>query len=116
MNMFRFISRLTQPLKALYILFIVVFIAGIIPVLLHVPDASRWMSAGIGTAGLLLGLCLVINLNKAAEGLAGAVAEEKLMGIDYSASFMAKPAFARFFGFMFVVVGASFIASSLTGQ
>lgn len=114
--MFRFISRLPQPLKALYILFIVVFIAGIIPVLLHVPDASRWMSAGIGTAGLLLGLCLVINLNKAAEGLAGAVAEEKLMGIDYSASFMAKPAFARFFGLMFVMVGASFIASSLTGQ
>jgi hypothetical protein len=116
MNILRFVSRLPQPLKALYILFIVVFIAGIIPVLLRVPEASRWMSAGIGTAGLLLGLCLVINLNKAAEGLAGAVAEVKLMGIDYSASFMAKPAFARIFGLMFVVVGASFVAGSLIGQ
>jgi hypothetical protein len=116
MNISRFISRLPQPLKALYILFIVIFIAGIIPVLLRVPDASRWMSAGIGTVGLLLGLCLVINLNKAAEGLAGAVAEVKPMGLDYSASFIAKPAFARFFGFMFVVVGVSFIVSSFMGQ
>ena len=89
--------------------------AGIFPVLLHVPDASRWMSAGIGP-GLLLGLCLVINLNKASEGLAGAIAEEKLMGIDYSTSFMGKPAFARFLGRTFVLVGASYIASSLTGQ
>jgi hypothetical protein len=115
MNVFRFISRLPQPLKALYILFIVVFLAGIIPVLLRVPDASRWMSGGIGTAGLLLGICLVSNLNKAAEGLAGAVAEEKPMGIDYSASFMAKPAFARLFGLMFIVVGGGFIASSFIG-
>lgn len=116
MNILRFISRLPQPLKALYILFIAVFIAGIIPVLLHVPEASRWMSGGIGTAGLLLGLCLVINVNNSAEGLAGAVAEEKPMGVDYSASFMAKPVFARIFGLMFVVVGASFIASSFMGN
>ena len=73
------------------------------------------MSGGIGTAGLLLGICLVSNLNKAAEGLAGAVAEEKPMGIDYSASFMAKPAFARLFGLMFIVVGGGFIASSFIG-
>lgn len=116
MNIFRFISRLPQPLKSLYILFIVVFMIGMIPVLLHVPDASLWMSMGIGIAGILLGLCLVTNLNKAADGLARAVASEKPMGIDYSASFMAKPAFARFFGFMFVVVGAVFIINSLTGR
>jgi hypothetical protein len=36
------------------------------------------------------------------------------MGVDYSASFMAKPAFARLFGLMFVLVGLfSFSASSL---
>lgn len=95
MNIFRFISRLPQPLKALYILFIVVFIAGLIPLLLRVPDASRWMSGGIGTAALLLGLCLVSNLNKAAEGLAGAVAEEKLMGIPHRA--LSAPGPARCF-------------------
>ncbi|RJT96586.1 hypothetical protein D6T65_15750 [Arthrobacter frigidicola] len=115
MNIFRFLSRLPQPLKALYILFIVVFIAGITLVLLRVPDASLWMSGGIGAAGLLLGLCLVVNVNKAAEGLAAAIAREKPMGIDFSTSFMAQPAFARFFGLMFVLVGAGFISSSVIG-
>jgi hypothetical protein len=116
MNTLRFLSRLSQPLKALYILFIVVFIAGMTLVLLRVPDASLLMSGGIGATGLLLGLCLVVNVNEAAEGLAGAIAQEKPMGIDFSASFMAKPAFARFFGLMFVLVGAGFITSSITGQ
>ena len=116
MNIFRFISRLPQPLKTLYVLFIVVFIAGVIPVLLRVPGASQWMSGGIGIAGLLLGLCLVTNLNKAADGLARAIATEKPMGVDYSASIMAKPSFARFFGLMFVVVGSLFIASIFTGR
>jgi uncharacterized membrane protein HdeD (DUF308 family) len=117
MNIFRFIARLpTQPLKSFYILFIVVFIIGMVPVLLHVRDASLWMSMGIGIAGVLLGLCLVINLNKAADGLARAIAKEKPMGVDYSASIMAKPAFARFFGLMAVVVGTLFIVRSFTDR
>jgi hypothetical protein len=114
-NIFRFISQLPQPLKTLYILFIVVFIAGIIPVLLRVPEAPRWMSGGLGMASLLVGLCLLTNLNKAADGLAKAIASEKPMGVDYSASFMAKPAFARLFGLMFGVVGTLFILSIFTG-
>lgn len=116
MNIFRFISQLPQPLKTLYILFMVVFIVGIIPVALRVPEASRWMSGGLGAASLLLGLCLLTNVNKSAEGLARAVATEKPMGVDYSQSFMAKPAFARLFGLMAVVVGSLFIFSFLTGR
>lgn len=73
------------------------------------------MSGGLGIAGLLLGLCLLTNLNKAADGLARAIASEKPMGVDYSASFMAKPSFARLFGLMFVVVGTLCIFSIFSG-
>lgn len=62
MNIFRYIAQLPKPLKTLCVLFIAVFIVGIIPVLLRVPEASGWMSGGLGVASLLLGLCLVTSL------------------------------------------------------
>lgn len=112
MNIFRFIARLPQPLKSLYVFFIVVFIAGIIPVFLRVPEASRWMSGGVGFAGLLLGICLLANLNKSIDGLAGAIKSEGRGG--QSESFLSTPAFARLFGGMAVVVGTLFLVSFFT--
>lgn len=73
------------------------------------------MSGGLGLASLLLGLCLLINLNKASDGLARAIASDKPMRVDYSKSFLATPAFARLFGLMAVVVGTPFTISTFTG-
>ncbi|WP_458112740.1 hypothetical protein M1D88_00820 [Arthrobacter sp. R1-13] len=115
MNIFRFIARLPQPLKSLYVLFIVVFIVGIIPVLLRVPEASRWMSGGVGFAGVLLGICLLTNLNNSIDGLARAIKSEEHWGAGNAESFLSTPAFARLFGGTAVVVGTLFLISFFTG-
>lgn len=69
----------------------------------------------IGIVAVLLGLCLLLDLNGSARGAANAIKESKPMGVDYSKSFFATSAYARIFGALAVVVGTGFTVASLTG-
>ena len=110
--MITFVSRLSQPLKTLYLLWFVAVLAVVGTILLDGPVAP--VLGAVGAVVLLTGLTLVTNLNRAADALAQSMKDYRPMGVDYSRSWMATPAYAKLFGGLAIVVGAGFIVAALT--
>lgn len=115
MNPFKFLAALPQPLKSLYLLFFLVFAITFVSVPLGGRDVTRWSSGALGVVAVLLGLCLLLNLNGSATAVAKHLKEAKPMGVDYSRSFLASTWYARFFGGFAVLVGVMFSVASVTG-
>lgn len=112
--MITFVRRLPQPLKTLYVLWFVAVLAAVVSIALGAPN-TLWLGAA-GAVVLLTGLTLVTNLNRAADGLAAAMKDYRPMGVDYSRSWMATPAYARLFGALAVVVGVGFLVAAVVGR
>jgi len=106
-----FISRLSQPLKTLYLLWFVAVLAVVGTIFLEGPVAPVLGAAG--AVVLLTGLTLVTNLNHAADALAQSMKDYRPLGVDYSRSWMATPAYAKLFGGLSILVGAGFIVAAL---
>ena len=116
--MLTFIKSLPQPLKALYILTFVVVAGGFILTIIQTITGSGSTSVPVwfpvvGALIVLIGICLVTNLNSSAQALAAAAKAYRPMGAGNS-RFPATPGFLRFIGAFFVVFGGVFIFISLT--
>jgi hypothetical protein len=75
-----------------------------------------WASGALGLVAILLGLSMLTNLNGSATAMSKYLKESKPMGVDYSGSFLASPAYARFFGGFFAFVGGMFVFTSLNSS
>ncbi len=77
-------------------------------------EGSGFWMLPIATVAVVFGIFLVLDLAGAARGLAATTATNRPWGVDYSRSIMAKPAFARFFGAMMIVVGVGFALGAVS--
>ncbi|WP_026536330.1 hypothetical protein [Arthrobacter sp. H14] len=114
--MMKFIRSLTQPLKALYVLFFIAFICGFVTMLLAAAlqnegliRIGRWEFAALGLVAFFLGLVLVTDFRRGAHSASVAMKEYRPFGVDYSKSFLSSPRYARMMGAGFMVVGAFFV-------
>lgn len=103
MNPWTFIRELPQPVKGLYIAFFVVFAFAFVSLLtgFH-PDGIFGV---IGVVLTLLCLSMLLNINGSADAMAQQMKTMKPMGVDYSKSWFATAAYARFFGAFGTVIG-----------
>ncbi|WP_028270037.1 hypothetical protein [Arthrobacter sp. UNC362MFTsu5.1] len=116
MNPLKFLAALPQPVKTFYILFFIVFVVTFVSVPLGAREVTRWASGALGLVAILLGLSMLTNLNGSATAMSKYMKESKPMGVDYSGSFLASPAYARFFGGFFAFVGGMFVFTSLNSS
>jgi hypothetical protein len=112
--MIAMIARLPQPLKSLYLAWIVVFIGVLVSAGLAGQRTASLVAGVPGVVVALSGLTLVTNLNGAADALAEATKSYRPLGIDYSRSVLASPRYSRLFGAVALVVGAVFITQAAT--
>jgi hypothetical protein len=112
--MFKYIGALPQPLKSFYFAYLIAFVVVFISFPLHLTEVLRWAVTIVGVVALLMGLCFVTNFRGSAHAHAAAAKEYRPMGVDYSNSFLATPAFARLFGAMAIFVGGGFVFAAIT--
>jgi hypothetical protein len=112
--MFKYIGALPQPLRSLYFAYLIAFVVVFVSFPFHLGEVLRWAVTVVGVVALLLGLCFMTNFRGSAHAHAAAAKEYRPMGVDYSKSFMATPAFARLFGAMPIFVGGGFVIAALT--
>lgn len=112
MNPLKLLAALPQPLKTLYILFLIVFAVTFVSIPLGARDVARWASGALGVVAILLGLCLLTNLKGSATAMSKYMKESRPMGVDYSKSFLSSPGYARFFGGFFAFVGVMFATTA----
>jgi type IV secretory pathway TrbD component len=110
--MFALLSRLPQPLKALYWAFFVVFAANLVTFFFGGDRAMALVRGLLGMVAALVGLSLGTNLNGSAEALTEVTKSYRPFGVDYSRSRLASVRFSRLFGLMMLVVGVAFIAEA----
>lgn len=119
MQLWRAVRKLPQPVKGLFVLYMVVFAVAFLSVPLAAftgqaqsAEVVPWTFGAVGVAAVLLGLALVFDVRGSAQAYAGMVKDFKPMGVDYSNSFFARPAYIRAFGGLFAVIGIVFIVAA----
>lgn len=120
MQLWRSMMKLPQPVKGLFVLYVVVFAVTFVSVPVAAwtgqaasTDLTRWTFAALGVTAVLLGLALALDIRGSAKAYAGMLKDYKPMGVDYSGSFLAKPGFVRVFGALFASIGVTFIVAAL---
>ena len=93
--MFGLIARLPQPLKTLYVAFLVVFAGSLATFFVGSERAIALANLLLGVVAVLVGVTIGTNLNGSADGLAEATKSSRPLGIDYSRSVFASPRFTR---------------------
>ena len=120
MKFWRLTRTLPQPLKAILMLFNVAFAVTFIGFLILALSGRKemlftftpWMLGSLGVIGFLLGLFLLTDFRGSTQAYSGMMKKYKPMGVDYSGSPFSKPAFLRFFGAVYMLVGAWFVVLS----
>ena len=111
--MFGLIARLPQPLKTLYVAFLLVFAGSFATFFVGSERAIALANLLLGVVAVLVGVTIGTNLNGSADGLAEATKSSRSLAIDYSRSLFASPRFTRLFGLMMLVVGVVFVAGAV---
>ena len=119
MKLWRSMMALPQPVNgclfAYFLAFGLAFVS--IPVMSlagrgQATAVVPWTMGALGASAVLLGLVLVTDIRGSARAYASMLKDFKPMGVDYSKSVFAKPAFVRVFGGLFALMGVWFVIAS----
>lgn len=68
----------------------------------------------LGVVAFVLGAALLTNFRGSALAYSNMMKNYKLLGVDYSKSFLVSPLFIRLFGAFYMFIGTCFVVATIT--
>ena len=119
MKFWRSMMALPQPVKGCLMFYLIAFAVAFvsIPATAFVGRGQAngivpWTMGALGASAIILGLVLATDLRASARAYAAMLKDFKPLGVDYSNSLFAKPAFVRIFGGLFALMGVWFVLAT----
>jgi hypothetical protein len=112
MSITRWWAEIPLVLRVAYVVSVPAFVLFAIGVLTQ--SNNRLWFVWFPLMFLLMGGLLLLNVSGSAAGMSRQMRRQRLMGIDFSKSWLAGPGYARFMGGFMVVIGGAMTWAILT--